>query len=46
MKEDDKNHVVQLPFEDFNVESHSNSSYDHVAVYDVATMTVTCPAPA
>ena len=30
----DRNHLVQLQFEDFDVEPHSNCSYDHVAVYD------------
>ena len=30
----DTNHVVQLMFEDFDVEPHSNCSYDHVALYD------------
>ena len=30
----DQNHVVQLEFLDFDVEAHSNCSYDHVAVKD------------
>ena len=30
----DKNHVVQFTFEDFDVEPHSNCSYDYVALYD------------
>ena len=30
----DRDHVVWLTFEDFDVEPHSNCSYDHVAVYD------------
>ena len=32
----DENHVVQLAFEDFDVEPHSNCSYDYVALYDGA----------
>ena len=30
----DTNHVVEFTFEDFDVEPHSNCSYDHVAIYD------------
>ena len=30
----DRDHVVQFTFEDFDVEPHSNCSYDHVALYD------------
>ena len=30
----DQNHVVQFTFEDFDVEPHSNCSYDYVAMYD------------
>lgn len=28
----DRNHVVELTFEDFDVERHINCTYDHVAV--------------
>ena len=34
----DQNHVVQLEFLDFDVESHSNCSYDHVAVMQPSNM--------
>ena len=30
----DNNHAVKLTFEDFDVEPHSNCSYDHVSIYD------------
>ena len=30
----DSTHVVQFQFEDFDVEPHSNCSYDYVALYD------------
>ena len=30
----DNTHVVQFQFEDFDVEPHSNCSYDYVALYD------------
>ena len=29
-----ENHVVRFSFEDFDVEPHSNCSYDYVALYD------------
>ena len=32
----DENHVVSFTFEDFDVEPHSNCSYDYVALYDGA----------
>jgi len=32
----DLDHVVELTFEDFDVEPHSNCSYDYVAVFDGA----------
>ena len=32
----DPNHVVLLQYEDFDVEPHSNCSYDYVALYDGA----------
>ncbi len=32
----DPNHVVVLQYEDFDVEPHSNCSYDYVALYDGA----------
>ncbi len=32
----DRNHVVQFSFEDFDVEPHSNCSWDYVALYDGA----------
>ena len=32
----DRNHVVTFTFEDFDVEPHSNCSYDYVALYDGA----------
>jgi hypothetical protein len=32
----DRNHVVEFSFEDFDVEPHSNCSYDYVALYDGA----------
>ncbi len=31
-----QNHVVDLRFEDFDVEPHSNCSFDYVALYDGA----------
>lgn len=30
----DVNHVVELTFDDFDVEPHQNCSYDYVAIYD------------
>ena len=32
----DANHVVQLQYEDFDVEPHSNCSFDYVKLYDGA----------